>query len=255
MSKFASKRNRPDHPTNKLTPAILLRSNMEKSVRDRVTRTQCVGTSKMRLKNYWLKRMRDDGHEVPADNDPLFRYSEIAELARTLGYDTNIKLLDPAVRESCRCSKTPVAGCMVCRFHGGSSKQVIQKGRDRLLEMVDPSMGRLAKIITKGKHEPAVVAAIKDVLDRVGLKKPEDMMPGQGWSEEMIARMADVFDEEELEKFIGLYRKLQAAMPEEEDDAADRAVGVGSTSVKTVVVPPKKMAELIKLSKKPPTIQ
>lgn len=253
-NRYQPKRLRPDAKPNTPLPKIMRRNtsgNGTRNLANHIPKVQCTGTSKGKLRLYWLERMVSDGHQaIPLPDDKTLRYSDITELARNLGYDTNIKLLDPKIKERCRCSKPAVAGCLVCRSHGGSNSRVIQAGRDRLLELVDPGLSRYTKIITKGKHDPSAVAVIKDVLDRVGLKKPDENKQTElVWSDEMISKMADVFTDEELDRFIALHRKLQASMPEDDTDIPDM-LGTGTDGLKVVNVGPKKMAELIKTGKK-----
>lgn len=254
MAKFLPKRLRPDAKPTVQLPKVLRRKtggSGSKSLAQHLPKTQCTGTSKKRLRVYWIERMVSDGHQaIPAVDDPTLRYSDITELARNLGYDTDIRKLDPKIKEQCRCVKPAVAGCMVCRWHGGSNTRVLQAGRDALIELIMPGAERYKKVITKGKHDPSAIAAIKDVFDRVGLKKPEENKPSElVWSDELIAKMADVLTDNELETFIALHRKIQANTPEEDNELPEM-LGTGTDGLKVVNVGPKKMAELIKSDKK-----
>src|SRR3546814_19405165 len=44
-----------------------------------------------------------------------------------------------------RCGKAPIKGGTVCVTHGGSAPQVRRKATLRLLELVDPAIGTLAR--------------------------------------------------------------------------------------------------------------
>ena len=73
-------------------------------------------------------------------------------------------------RQGKRCGRSAIRGGRVCNLHGGSAPQVKAKAQLRLMALVDPSITRLNKIITKSKHHPSVVSACKDILDRAGFK-------------------------------------------------------------------------------------
>lgn len=211
--------------------------------------------AKGKLKKYWLEQLALAGHkDLPAADDPNYRYSEITELARQLGMDTNTKLLSDEVRERCRCSKPAVAGAMVCTSHGGSVKRVLAAAKDRMIEMIDPALGRLSKIIKKGRHEPAVVSAIGGLLDRVGLKKTDEMPEDSSYTETDIALLAETLTDDELELYIKVVRKLEAAKAKQDDDDGDmKQLTDGHQQVqipaKVVNVTPRTMATLIKQEK------
>jgi len=54
-------------------------------------------------------------------------------------------------------------GQMVCRMHGGSSPQALQKAEDRMRELVHPALNSLARQIDDDQF-----AAVKYVLDWAG---------------------------------------------------------------------------------------
>jgi len=56
---------------------------------------------------------------------------------------------------------------MVCRMHGGAAPQVKRAAEERIRELVDPALNRLAKLIDD-LSAPVALAAVKDVLDRAG---------------------------------------------------------------------------------------
>lgn len=70
------------------------------------------------------------------------------------------------------CRGTVMQGQQVCRMHGGSSPQCLNAARQRLAAMVDPALGRLRKLI-RSKSDATALGAIRDVLDRNGLKAPD----------------------------------------------------------------------------------
>lgn len=72
-----------------------------------------------------------------------------------------------------QCTKLAIAGGTVCRFHGGAAPQVIAAAKLRLAELIDPSIGVLARLVKKkGKLTGLQFAAARDVLDRCGLTEP-----------------------------------------------------------------------------------
>ena len=75
-----------------------------------------------------------------------------------------------------RCKAQAIAGATVCRKHGGGAPQVREAARLRLLMLVDPALARLGKLVrSKYTKDPIALAAIKDVLDRAGLKVAEEV--------------------------------------------------------------------------------
>ncbi|WP_430645430.1 hypothetical protein [Agromyces sp. GXS1127] len=68
-----------------------------------------------------------------------------------------------------QCKAYAIKGATVCRAHGGSTPQVRKKARERLMEMVDPAVVQLNRIIEKADTSDADrLKAIAMVLDRTG---------------------------------------------------------------------------------------
>ncbi len=65
------------------------------------------------------------------------------------------------------CKSWAIQGGMVCRMHGGAAPQVKRAAEERIRELVDPALNRLAKLIDD-LSAPVALAAVKDVLDRAG---------------------------------------------------------------------------------------
>jgi hypothetical protein len=64
---------------------------------------------------------------------------------------------------------------MVCQAHGGSAPQVIAAAKRRLLELVDPALGVLARAVRprrskRWEPQPTEIAAAREVLDRAGIR-------------------------------------------------------------------------------------
>lgn len=69
-----------------------------------------------------------------------------------------------------RCGHGAIAGGTVCKWHGGSAPQVLEAARKRLLDMVDPALRELELLVEDSAMDPKTkLAAVKDILDRVGL--------------------------------------------------------------------------------------
>lgn len=80
------------------------------------------------------------------------------------------------------CRGQAISGATVCRVHGGNAPQVREAARLRLLELVDPALGVLARAVRKRKDpkwEPTAteIQAARDLLDRAGLKPEQEAPP------------------------------------------------------------------------------
>ena len=73
-----------------------------------------------------------------------------------------------------RCGNPPMRGGTVCKFHGGAAPQVIAASARRILnDLVGPALVQLQKVLDDVSTPPAVrLAAVRDILDRTGLKPP-----------------------------------------------------------------------------------
>lgn len=75
-----------------------------------------------------------------------------------------------------QCKKNALKGTNVCGSHGGSAPQVKAKAQQRLLAAADDAAAVLVQIIMDKKSPANVrVQAIKDLLDRAGLKPVEQV--------------------------------------------------------------------------------
>lgn len=72
------------------------------------------------------------------------------------------------------CKAQAIKGGRVCRTHGGAAPQVRQAARERLLSLVDPALGVLARAVRKRSAkawEPSAteLRAVSEVLTRAGI--------------------------------------------------------------------------------------
>ena len=79
------------------------------------------------------------------------------------------------------CGRAPISGASVCYNHGGAAPQVRRRAELRLLEMVDPALAQLARIVDNGDTDDVRLKSIKEVLDRANIKpEPTPLTsPGQ----------------------------------------------------------------------------
>jgi len=71
-----------------------------------------------------------------------------------------------------RCKRQAIKGATVCRAHGGAAGHVKRKARQRIEEASLLLAKELLKMADSAESETVRLAAIKDALDRAGLKAP-----------------------------------------------------------------------------------
>lgn len=81
------------------------------------------------------------------------------------------KVCGKKTRAGTPCQKSPIKGGTVCRLHGGSAPQVKRAAKLRLLELVDPAIATLARIMATSDNEALRLKAADSILDRGGLPK------------------------------------------------------------------------------------
>ncbi|WP_156661581.1 hypothetical protein, partial [Mycobacterium sp. 852002-51163_SCH5372311] len=79
-----------------------------------------------------------------------------------------------------RCRNAAILGATVCRFHGGAAKHVKRAARARLENAADLMAKQLLGIALTADSEAVKLAAIRDALDRGGLKAPSEVVLSQG---------------------------------------------------------------------------
>jgi hypothetical protein len=77
-------------------------------------------------------------------------------------------------RQGAQCGNPPIQGGTVCRMHGGAAPQVKASAQARLAALIDPAIDRLSRLLRTNDQQVAM-RAVKDVLDRNGLKSPEQL--------------------------------------------------------------------------------
>jgi hypothetical protein len=58
----------------------------------------------------------------------------------------------------------------VCRVHGGSTRHVREKARERLEELVIPAISTLRRLVASAETDAVQLQAARDILDRCGFK-------------------------------------------------------------------------------------
>lgn len=74
-----------------------------------------------------------------------------------------------SARTGLPCKRDAIAGGTVCPTHGGRAPQVKKKAQERLRELIDPALAKLAKIVDEGNAsslDADVIRAANSILDR-----------------------------------------------------------------------------------------
>ncbi len=79
-----------------------------------------------------------------------------------------------------QCKNAAILGSTVCRFHGGAAKHVKRAARARLENAADLMARQLLGLALTAESEGVQLAAVKDALDRGGLKAPSEVVLSQG---------------------------------------------------------------------------
>lgn len=75
-----------------------------------------------------------------------------------------------AHRTGQRCKAPAIKGTSVCRVHGGAAPQVQKSAKERLLELADPAIAALSKIVRDEDTDDSVrLRAALGICDRIGL--------------------------------------------------------------------------------------
>lgn len=78
-----------------------------------------------------------------------------------------------------QCKNAAIKGGKVCRYHGGNAPHVIANARARLQNAADLMARELLGIALTGDTDTVKLAAIRDALDRAGLRPPSEVVLSQ----------------------------------------------------------------------------
>lgn len=93
------------------------------------------------------------------------------------------------------CGNWSIRGGNVCRKHGGSVGAVRRRATERLNEASYALAGMLLEIATSGTSEAVRLAAIKDALDRAGLRPRDEVsIEVKPWEQAIDRIVVDVAD-------------------------------------------------------------
>lgn len=98
-----------------------------------------------------------------------------------------------------RCKAPAIRGGSVCRVHGGSAPAVRKAAKERLLELVDPALVALHKVLAdNGTDDTVKVRAALGILDRTGFRPGlvVAVEPHDQWSQ--ILEAGSVIDDRSL---------------------------------------------------------
>ncbi|NOQ62529.1 hypothetical protein [Mycolicibacterium fortuitum] len=129
----------------------------------------------------------DDRDEASIGLGVIKRWSEAWWAARP-----QVQRCNGHRRNGNRCQKPAMNGATVCHTHGGATRHVQRKARQRLDDAADRMARQLLKIAESADSESVRLAAVRDALDRAGLKAPTqvDLEVGPKPFEQIMAGMA-----------------------------------------------------------------
>lgn len=78
-------------------------------------------------------------------------------------------------RGGAQCEWATVPGATVCRFHGGSAPHVKEAAAIRLLDLVNPAIGTLARAMVQAPLYSDQIKAANSLLDRAGVVRQSDV--------------------------------------------------------------------------------
>ena len=91
----------------------------------------------------------------------------------------------------------------MCYIHGGAAPQVRLAAKERLAILVDPAITRLEQLMKQTEFPCTAYAAVKDVLDRAGLK------PTDSFEHTIVKRVQAESDEELFANTKALLEKIE----------------------------------------------
>ena len=93
-----------------------------------------------------------------------------------------------------QCGNKAIPGGTVCRFHGGGARQVRNRARLNLLELVDPAIATLAREMATAKSSTDRQRAANSILDRAGVVRRVDGTPLVDAQEYLVRQLIAIRD-------------------------------------------------------------
>lgn len=98
-----------------------------------------------------------------------------------------------------RCRKSAIIGGTVCTSHGGRAPQVRRKATLRLLELVDPAIGTLAREMVQADKSADRQRAANSILDRAGMPRTSTVIDGESAKALLVERINALRGEADME--------------------------------------------------------
>ncbi len=128
----------------------------------------------------------------PSTTGRVVKYSEEWWATRTP--EVRARRCHVIKKDGDQCGKVAMDGQRVCGTHGGRAPQAKAAARRRLDEAADRMARELLKIATTSESESVKLSAVRDALDRAGLKPPTQVEVGpkqpEPWEELLGDRRA-----------------------------------------------------------------
>lgn len=165
----------------------------------------------------------------PSTTGRIVKYSEEWWATRTP--EVRARRCHVTKKDGDQCGKVAMDGQRVCGTHGGRAPQAKAAARRRLDEAADRMARELLKIATTSESESVKLSAVRDALDRAGLKPPTQVEVGpkqpEPW-EELLGDVAHVTRAQHEAMKRGEYVPApptpQPALPPRADDIVDAEV-------------------------------
>ncbi|CAN5610131.1 hypothetical protein BH09ACT7_BH09ACT7_23430 [soil metagenome] len=129
----------------------------------------------------------------PSTTERIVKYSEDWWATRTP--EVAARRCHVTKKDGDQCGKVAMDGQRVCGTHGGRAPQAKAAARRRLDEAADRMARELLKIATTSESESVKLTAVRDALDRAGLKPPTQVEVGpkapEPW-EEVLGDVAHI---------------------------------------------------------------
>lgn len=87
--------------------------------------------------------------------------------------DSKTKLKDGAERGTpeARCGLRPSPGATTCQWHGSKAPQTQKAAKLRLLELVDPAIVQLGRVLKSAEKDSDKLRAVENIMDRAGFPR------------------------------------------------------------------------------------